>query len=655
MSRTRVAIVVLLVVGLAGQAAHTHGPDYTLRAYLNSRFWQPLAKTTREAWPGTAQGTPKEGVVFAGMGCSLDGNGKTKGVHCAYSALEEWMREFPQLVWEDPRAGGTARHFAQARRALGEAEARAALSPEEAEELLLVACKVELRAAEMGEARLSDVKDRLRTFLARARTPRLASEARGWLARVHYLMGERHPAAKIYLRELVDPDSVFDERSLLLSLRMVFPYNGSSAALADHLEEYFDHPRHALFVVNLVTNPVYADEKELSARREVGRKVLAALETHESLFAAGADSEALALALMRAALYQGDFEKARVFAGRLPAESARRAGPEFHWTAAAAEMLGGREEDAEPHLRAVAESRSAPWRYRDAALQGLVGVYLRLGRTPEAIEAAFHREASGRTATASPTQEERPWSEVLPWIEGHFGGVWLMDLPYLLDFQASDDDLRATLSRLASRPALTVGTQPWGWDTPARPAQEVVTYALAVRHAQREEYREAARLFAQVQARPRESRMREAARLHAAASGSGGSPKARLEARYRYAAFLADHSTQVFFDDLLWHGFQRYALMGQACDLCSHAPTDLMDPATRGSVLEQERRVLDAQEERWRAYQLLDALAQEAGRTPLGRRAAVKALEALDGINTGRFGRDGDVRAARKRLVAWLG
>jgi hypothetical protein len=634
MSCTRVAVVVLLVAGLAGQAAHTHGPDYTLRAYLNSRFWQPLAKTTREAWPGAARGTRKEGVVFAGMGCSLEG--RTRGAHCAYSELEEWMREFPQLIWEDPRQGGTARRLAQARRALDEARA-ARLSPEEAEELLLVACKVELRAAEMGEARLSDVKAQLRAFLAKARVPRLASEARGWLARVHYLMGERHPAAKIYLRELVDSDSVFDEQSLLLSLRMVFPYNGSSAALADHLEEYFDHPRHALFVVNLVTNPVYADEKELSARQEIGRKVLAALETHESLFAAGADSEALALALMRAALYQGDFERARVFAGRLPAESARRAGPEFHWTAAAAAMLGGREEEAEPHLRAVAESRRAPWQYRDAALQGLVGVYLRLGRAPEAIEAAFRREAWARTATA-PVQEERPWSEVLPWIEGHFGRVWLMDLPYLLDFHASDDDLRATLSRLGSRPA-----------------QDVVTYALAVRHARREEYREAARLFARVQAWTRESRMREAARLHAAASGSGGSGRARLEARYRYASFLADHSTQVFFDDRLWHGFQRYALMGRACDLCSRAPTDLMDPATRGSVLEQERRVLDAQEERWRAYLLLEALAQEAGPTPLGRRAAVKALEALDGINTERFGRDGDVRAARKRLVAWLG
>jgi hypothetical protein len=634
-------LLVLVCCGALSQSAHPCGPDFTIHAYYQSRFWQPLAKTADEAWPWTAPGARGEGQAFAGLGSSSREPALLR-VSGAYARLARWLGGLDSVAWEDPQEGGSARHFAEMRQALEEAGA-ATLPPAEAEELRLVSCKVALREAERGRAPLPAVQSQLQAFLAEARVPRLRSEARGWLARVHYLRGDRHAAAQIYLRELDDPASVFDEDSLLRSLQMVFPYNGSSASLADHLEDYFDHPRHALFVVNLVTNPVYGDPGERAARDEVGRKVLAALGRHPSLFDRGADSAALALALMRAALYQGEPEKARALSERLPAPSIGRAGPEFHWTAGAAAWLSGHEAKAEAHLRAVAESRRAPAHYRAAARQGLIAVYQRQDRMPEALESALRLEARHQ-ADGIESDPGRPWFEF------EFTDGWLLDLPYLLDVQASDDDLRQTLDHLGPRRGLSIETQPWS--ERQRTAQDVLTYALAVRHARREDYAAAARLFERVGAWPRARRMREAAGLHEAAAG--GSGPAALEARYRYAAFLADHSTQVFFNDMLWHGYQRYALVDAPPGNLLRSELDRLDEPTRRELVEGERRLRDAQEERWRAYQLLAALAREAGPGELRRRATRKALEALDGINTQRFGRRVEVAEARRRLVAGL-
>jgi hypothetical protein len=321
--------------------------------------------------------------------------------------------------------------------------------------------------------------------------------------------------------------------------------------------------------------------------------------------------------------------------------------------AGVAAVLAGREAEAEPHLRAVADSRRAPDRYRAMALQGLMGVYLHQGRVPDAIEAALRFEARDR-----PHLED---SEAAPWFEAYFTNAWLLDLPYLLDFQASEDDLRTTLARLDRGRTAWISSRDWERPT-SRRAQHVVTYALAVRLAQREEYSEAARLYARVNANVRARRMKEAARLHAAAQAGGVSPAARLEARYRYAAFLAEHSTQVFFDDLLWTGYQRYALLDPPpqdfCErvemgnpFCAQKAATMLAPEARAALVERERQVRDAQEERWRAYLLLDAVVREAGPGELARRAARKAVEALDGINTERFGREPEVEEARRRLA----
>src|SRR5207249_11780480 len=127
--------------------------------------------------------------------------------------------------------------------------------------------------------------------------------------------------------------------SLLASLHLLFPYNGSHIRLADHLEEYFDTPRHALFVVNLVTNPIYFDKEERRSMAAVAKQAITALQHHRELFRSGAESEALALALMRAALYMGDPEAALTYSRLVPPTSATAGDPEFNWMTAACHFL----------------------------------------------------------------------------------------------------------------------------------------------------------------------------------------------------------------------------------------------------------------------------------------------------------------------------
>ncbi len=68
----------------------------------------------------------------------------------------------------------------------------------------------------------------------------------------------------------------------------------------------------------------------------------------------------------------------------------------------------------------------------------------------------------------------------------------------------------------------------------------------------------------------------------------------------------------------------------------------------------KERRTRDEQEERWRAYQVLRELVDEAGHTDLGERAAKLAINCLRKIRTDRFGREKDIAAADIELSKWL-
>jgi hypothetical protein len=197
---------------------------------------------------------------------------------------------------------------------------------------------------------------------------------------------------------------------------------------------------------------------------------------------------------------------------------------------------------------------------------------------------------------------------------------------------------------------LTVSDSTWS-RTGKVTASYLVQYELAVRAARREAYSEARALYARLGAAVRAGRMGELERLRPR-PGAEASSEELLRRRYAYAAFLADNSERVFFNDLAWGGLQRYAFLepGEPPD---RAPS-LLSQEEAKALLENERRFRDAQEERWQAFLLLDDVVGQAGHSELGTRAARKALECLERINTERFGRGPQIAAAKQRLVAWL-
>jgi len=157
------------------------------------------------------------------------------------------------------------------------------------------------------------------------------------------------------------------------------------------------------------------------------------------------------------------------------------------------------------------------------------------------------------------------------------------------------------------------------------------------------------------------------AKLYAEATDPAHTGPQHLEAQYTYAAFLADHPEQIFFNDMLWGGFQRWVFIEQYGDDDQSQPSTSflapgsVPPAEQGLTrqereffLHQERGVRDEQEERWRAYKILAAVVDEAGDSELGKRAARKALSCLVRINPERFGRKDEIAAAMRDLANWL-
>jgi hypothetical protein len=288
-----------LIVCLFESTAHLCGPDMTFRAYLNGSFWQPFAKY-------------EDSVVKAGPA-----KNRRDQVQAGNAVPQVAFAGFSKAPASDAlskvRKAYIAENYDEARAQLEEA-ARVDLSEGDREELRLIDAKLDLRIAENEDdkdcALLATAKQKLEAYVATSRSPALRSEARGWLARVHYLLREYPAAVKIYLDELASKETVFDKESLVASLHMIFPYNGSGARLADHLEEYFDTPAHALFVVYIVTNPVCSEGKERAAMAEAARNVIDALQRHSELFNGSDQSESLALAVMRASIYMGDTQSA---------------------------------------------------------------------------------------------------------------------------------------------------------------------------------------------------------------------------------------------------------------------------------------------------------------------------------------------------------
>jgi hypothetical protein len=185
------------------------------------------------------------------------------------------------------------------------------------------------------------------------------------------------------------------------------------------------------------------------------------------------------------------------------------------------------------------------------------------------------------------------------------------------------------------------------------PARAFVEYALAVRLAREGHYSDARAIFTKLGMNARARRMATLSDLSARARDASLPAAQRLQARFDLAAYLADNPERVLFNDWLWRGFQQEALVKEGQDP-RFGPGAGLTAVEREDVVHADRRLQDAQEERWQAFLQLEQVARDAGDSPLARRAALKILDTLVRINTGRFGRADEIDAAIRKWRAWL-
>jgi hypothetical protein len=202
-------------------------------------------------------------------------------------------------------------------------------------------------------------------------------------------------------------------------------------------------------------------------------------------------------------------------------------------------------------------------------------------------------------------------------------------LGLLLDAEAPIDALQAFLDKYPNMPGI-----------------RVVRYSLAVRLTRENRYEEAAQIYQSIHAVRRAPRIRELEGLYAEANRRDAPAKQAHEAAYRMAAFMSDHSNGIYYNDALWGGLQRYALFA--------ADDSRLTREERKRLIDNERRLKDEQEERWRAYVILRDVAVAETKTDLGRQAARLAIHCLRGLSD-RFGRESDIRKADIEMSKLLG
>ena len=607
----RAACALVLALGLVvASAAHT--PEVIFRAYLSKTSWHPAQRDIRELMAGLPP-EKESHLPYAGMAHD-GGSASLQAARDAYRAL------FPDqpppdsyyysngLKWPAPDLA-RVRDLASAARATTVAET---------DELELLRCKVDLRAAMPDDKpALVQVRSCFEAYLARARPDALASEARGWMARADFLLGNQASAAKFYLDELASPASNIRRERLLASLLAIEP-------TPQDLDVYFDTPGHALFIANRITNDESYDA--------LAAPLIARLEQHRDLFGNGADSDALAVALMRAATRTGAPEATLRYAARVRADAPARASAEYNWMLGAARFQERDYSGAETAFMTVMNAQDADSERRRLAGNGLVGVYSEMGRPLDQLWAAF---------------------EVAATTDDYWLGALDFDASYLLDVQLTDSQLETYLRRYGRAPIVLFKPSPFKNTS----SLDAVRYALAVRHARREEYAEAARLYDGLHS-GRAPRMKEAERLLAATRAPGVSPEQHLETLYDYATFLSDHEDGMFFNDMLWEGFQTEAFVYRNPDR-RQPDWGALNRATlpdeeRMRLTQVERRLRDDQEEYWRAYKILNGVVEKTGQTSLGKRAAARAITCLRRINTDRFGRAKEIHDADTRLSGWV-
>jgi tetratricopeptide (TPR) repeat protein len=584
------------------------GYDDTLREYLDVHFWLPFSKGVSHF---EKKNVRRISAPFAGMLNTADETPLTK-LRIAYQEISQ-----PVSAPFDA---------AMIRGALAAARADASISGRDREEVDLIDAKIDMRSGQPREPEpLQSAKRKFEAFLATARTPEFRSEARGWLAHVHFLLGDQTAAGKIYLDELNRNGSNLSRETLLNSLKMTYGYDGGQELLS-HLDEYFDTPEHAAFAIQLATNPHWDRYDRTNGRvdnaLQAYPRIRALLEKHSDLLKSQSGANALALLGMRTALRMGDPPAALRIGETVPAGAAIREEPDFNWMLASVHFLSRDYAGAEsPLLRLFNSSRSSD-NQKAAAAYGLCGVYQKTKNVLEQIHFALWLRRGG------------PGN---PWDRTYAGGIedqslyfavsgWDLDL--LLDDEASIEEIMAFIDKY-----------------PNLPDVRLVKYSLAVRLTRVDRYEQAAQIYASIHAIVRAPRMRQLAALYQEANRTDVSSQQLLDAKYKLAEFLSLNPDRIYFNDALWHGFQAHALMASS--------DTRLTLEERQRLTIGERKLKDDQEERWRAYLILRDVVQGAGKTDLGRRAARLAILCLRGFSE-RFERQDEIRKADIELSSWL-
>jgi hypothetical protein len=584
------------------------GWDNTLRAYLTTHFWLPFAKRASHL---PNKKVPRANTPFAGM-TPVEGQTPLHKLRAAYQTIAI------------PRS--TPFDATPIRAALAAARADSTLTSQQKEEVDLIAAKLEMRLAEPDESiSLSHVQDLLEAFLKTARTPELLSEARGWLAYTYYLAGDQTAAGKIYLDELNRPGSNLSRETILNSLRLTYGYTGGPE-LEKHLDSYFDTPEHAIFAIELITNPTAHLEEppqpgQSSASNRNYTRIRALLDQNRHLFQRGPGSRPLALLSMRVALRMADLPGALKIANALPPADPTRADPDFLWMLASTHFLLHHYPAAEPPLLALFRSTKASPDQKAAAAYGLCGVYQQLKNPAGQLSYAVWLKSAGVPETIDLGTDARIEDRGIYWAPSGW------DLYHLLEYEAPIEVLESYIQQ-----------------NPKQKNLRLVQYALAVRLSRAGRYEEAANLYDSIHAIIRGPRLHRLAALDAETRRPGLDQQQQWEARYNLAKFIGDNPDRIFFNDSLWYGMQRYALKAEE--------ENRLPAKERQSLIEAERKLRDDQEELWQAAQLLQDLTRQAGHTPQGRKSATLAIQYLSALNE-RFGREPEIHQAAKALAPY--
>jgi hypothetical protein len=460
-SRRILRYSVLLLFGLGFLCACAF--DDSLREYLDVHFWLPFSKLT----PAVANKNVRRlSAPYAGM-AKAAGDSPLAKLRAAYQSISAG----------EP----TTFDASMLRQSVAAARSLSVLTQREREEVDLIDAKIDMRTGEPGEdtQSLRGAQQKLEQFLRTARTPEFRSEARGWLAHIHYLFGEQTEAGKIYLDELNRNSSNLSRETLLNSLRMTYGYDGGPKLLA-HLEDYFDTPEHAAFAIQLATNPhwdrYHARDRKPGTQVEDDpqsyTRINSLLEKHSGLLQSEPGSQSLALLGMRTALRMGDPPAALKIAAMVADGAAVRKEPDFGWMLAAAHFLSRDYAAAEQPLLALFQSVRSSDDEKAAAAYALCGVYQKTQATVEQIRyalwlhTAVHKKNLYLSAPSGIADKSVYWA-VSGW-----------DLSLLLDAEAPIEMLSAFLAKY-----------------PGAADVRLVRYSLAVRFARSDRYQEAADLY----------------------------------------------------------------------------------------------------------------------------------------------------------------